>query len=88
MGLWTIEHVMHSIHEPKLLSSHGIASSRRCPVADTETVGDFLQLQFFIDTMAAGNSNGNPATPLRTSLAEIATIMLAELHDLHKRSGR
>jgi len=88
MGLWTIEHVMHSSHEPKLLSSHGIASSRRCSVADTETVGDFRQLQFFIDTMAADNSNGNPATPLRTSLAEIATIMLAELHDLHKRSGR
>jgi hypothetical protein len=88
MGLWTIEHVMHSSHEPKLLSSHDIASSRRCSVADTETVGDFRQLQFFIDTIAAGNPNGNPATPLRTSLAEISTIMLVELHDLHKRSGR
>ena len=40
------------------------------------------------ETMAVSNSSGNSASsPLRTSLAEIATLMLAELQDVHECEG-
>jgi hypothetical protein len=87
MGLWTIEHVMHSSHEPS-------CSARTVlhPLVDVR-----LLIPKPSGTSDCCNSSSTlwpPATRMATqqpashSLAEIATIMLAELHDLHKRSGR